>query len=427
MVFAQMTSRDGLRDIATCLNARTETLYHLGFTEPVAESTLADANETRDWRIWEDLAKSLMKKARPLYAGEDLGLDLDNTIYALDSTTIDLSLTLFPWADFRQTKAGIKLHTQIDLRGPLPACICITGARQHDVGWLDILLFEAGAFHLMDRGYMDFSRLILIANAGAFFVTRAKSNLQFTRHYSKPVDRFTGLRSDHVGKPTLPKSRNAFPVLLRKVRYYDSETSRELVFLTNNLEIPALTVAMLYKARWSIELFFRWIKGHLRIKHYYGTSPNAVKTQIWIAVSTYLIIAILHKQLKLPGTLHRTLQLLSVHPFEKITLNELLMKTDHRTFINSYPHQLNLLPLQPDICEGLCISYEETTFHLLSEGPSTYRDCQHPPSDRVQLPHWILEASLTIPTKRCPGRSTSSFPPGVLLCRLNSDSVTTNR
>ena len=342
MVFAQMTSRDGLRDIATCLNARTETLYHLGFSEPVAKSTLADANETRDWRIWEDLAKSLMKKARPLYAGEDLGLDLDNTIYALDSTTIDLSLTLFPWADFRQTKAGIKLHTQIDLRGPIPTCICITGARQHDVGWLDSLFFEAGAFYLMDRGYMDFSRLILIANAGAFFVTRAKSNLQFTRHYSKPVDRFTGLRSDHVGKPTLPKSRNAFPVLLRKVRYYDSETSRELVFLTNNLEIPALTVTMLYKARWSIELFFRWIKGHLRIKHYYGTSPNAVKTQIWIAVSTYLIIAILHKQLKLPGTLHRTLQLLSVHPFEKITLNELLMEADHRTFINSYPNQLNL-------------------------------------------------------------------------------------
>jgi len=342
MVFAQMTSRDGLRDIATCLNARTETLYHLGFTEPVAKSTLADANETRDWRIWEELAKSLMKKAKPLYAGEDLGLDLESTIYALDSTTIDLSLTLFPWADFRQTKAGIKLHTQIDLRGPIPTCICITGARQHDVGWLDSLFFEAGAFYLMDRGYMDFTRLILIANAGAFFVTRAKSNLQFTRHYSKPVDRFTGLRSDHVGKPTLTKSRKAFPVLLRKVKYYDSETSKELIFLTNNLEIPALTVAMLYKARWSIELFFRWIKGHLRIKHYYGTSPNAVKTQIWIAVSTYLIIAILHKQFKLPGTLHRTLQLLSVHPFEKVTLNELLMETDHGTFITSDHNQLNL-------------------------------------------------------------------------------------
>ena len=317
MVFAQMTSRDGLRDIATCLNARNETLYHLGFTEPVAKSTLADANETRDWRIWEDLAKSLMKKARPLYAGEDLGLDLDNTIYALDSTTIDLSLTLFPWADFRQTKAGIKLHTQIDLRGPIPTCICITGARQHDVGWLDSLFFEAGAFYLMDRGYMDFVRLALIANAGAFFVTRAKTNLQFTRHYSKTVDRLTGLRSDHVGKPTLEKSRKAFPMLLRRVKHIDLETGKEFVFLTNNLEIPALTVAMLYKLRWRIELFFRWIKGHLRIKHYYGTSPNAVKTQIWIAVCTYLIIAILHKQLKLPGTLHRT-------------------------FNNSDPNQLNL-------------------------------------------------------------------------------------
>jgi hypothetical protein len=342
MVFAQLTWREGLRDIATCLNARPATLHHLGFSQPVAKSTLADANEQRDWRIWEDLAKILMRKARPLYAGEDLGLDLENTIYALDSTTIDLSLTLFPWADFRQTKAGIKLHTQIDLRGPIPTCICITGARQHDVGWLDGLIFEAGAFYLMDRGYMDFARLILIANAGAFFVTRAKCNLQFTRHYSKPVDRFTGLRSDHVGKPTLAKSRKAFPVLLRKVRYFDSETGKELIFLTNNLEIPALTVAMLYKARWSIELFFRWIKGHLRIKHYYGTSPNAVKTQIWIAVSTYLMIAILHKQLKLPGTLHRTLQLLSVHPFEKVALNELLTETDHRSFINSDPNQLNL-------------------------------------------------------------------------------------
>ena len=342
MVFAQMTSRDGLRDIATCLNARPETLYHLGFTEPVAKSTLAEANENRDWRIWEDLAKSLIRKAKPLYAEEDLGIDLDNTIYALDSTTIDLSLTLFPWADFRQTKAGIKMHTQIDLRGPIPTCINITGARQHDVGWLDSLFFEAGAFYLMDRGYMDFTRLALIAQAGAFFVTRAKSNLQFTRHYSMPVNRLTGLRSDHVGKPSLQRSRKAFPVLLRRIKYVDLETGKEFAFLTNHLEIPALTVAMLYKLRWRIELFFRWVKGHLRIKHYYGTSPNAVKTQIWIAVCTYLIIAILHKQLKLPGTLHRTLQILSVHPFEKVPLNELLTETDHRTFMNSDPNQLNL-------------------------------------------------------------------------------------
>ena len=345
MVFAQLTWREGLRDIATCLNAKSSTLHHLGFTQPVAKSTLADANEQRDWRLWEDLAKTLMRKARPLYAGEDLGMELENTIYALDSTTIDLSLTLFPWADFRKTKAGIKLHTQIDLRGPIPTCIHVTGARQHDVGWLDNLIFEAGAFYLMDRGYMDFARLILIANSGAFFVTRAKSNLQFTRHYSIPVDRFTGLRSDHVGKPTLAKSRQAFPALLRKVRYYDSETGKELIFLTNNLEIPALTVAMLYKMRWRIELFFRWIKGHLRIKHFYGTSANAVKTQIWIAVSTYLMITILHKQLKLPGTLHRTLQLLSVHPFEKITLNELFTEIDHRTSLDMNCNQLNLFDL----------------------------------------------------------------------------------
>lgn len=342
MIFAQMTSRDGLRDIATCLNARSETLYHLGFTEPVAKSTLAEANESRDWRIWEDLAKSLIRKARPLYSGEDLGVDLDNTIYALDSSTIDLTLSLFPWADFRKTKAGIKLHTQIDLRGPIPTCIHITGARQHDVGWLDNLFFEAGAFYLMDRGYMDFARLALIANAGAFFVTRGKTNLQFTRHYSKPVDHLTGLRSDHVGKPALEKSRKDFPMLLRRVKYVDHEIGKQFVFLTNNLEIPALTVAMLYKLRWRIELFFRWIKGHLRIKHYYGTSANAVKTQIWIAVCTYLMIAILHKQLRLPGTLHRTLQVLSVHPFEKVTLNELLTETDHRTFIDPDPNQLKL-------------------------------------------------------------------------------------
>lgn len=342
MVFAQLTSRDGLRDIATCLNARLETLYHLGFTEKVARSTLADANESRDWRIWEDLAKNLIRKARPLYVDEDLGVDLDDTIYALDSTTIDLSLTLFPWADFRQTKSGIKMHTQIDLRGPIPTCIHVTGARQHDVGWLDELFFEAGAFYLMDRGYMDFTRLALIANAGAFFVTRAKSNLQFTRHHSLPVDRFNGLRSDHVGKPTIGKSRRGFPMLLRRIKYMDLETGKPFVFLTNNLEVPALSVAMLYKLRWRIELFFRWIKGHLRIKHYYGTSPNAVKTQIWIAVCTYLMIAILHKRLKLPGTLHRTLQVLSVHPFEKVTLNQLLMETDPRTYPNSDPKQLEL-------------------------------------------------------------------------------------
>jgi len=342
MAFAQLTWREGLRDIATCLNARNETLYHLGFREPVAKSTLADANDQRDWRLWEDLAKSLMRKARPLYAGEDLGLDIENTVYALDSTTIDLSLTLFPWADFRSTKAGIKMHTQIDLRGPIPTCIYITGARQNDILWLDHLLFEPGAFYVMDRGYMDFKRLNLIARAGAFFVTRAKDNLRFSRQQSFPVDYTTGLRSDQIGNPTLPKALDAFPSLLRRVRYYDAERKRYLVFLTNHLEIPALTVTKIYRLRWRIELFFRWIKGHLRIKHYYGTSPNAVKTQIWIAVAVYLMVAIIHKQLKLPGALHRTFQLLSIHPFEKIPLHELLTETNHEDFNTMNYNQLLL-------------------------------------------------------------------------------------
>lgn len=345
MSFAQLTWREGLRDIATCLNAKPEALYHLGFREPVAKSTLADANQQRDWRLWEDLARGLMRKARALYAGEDLGLELENTVYALDSTTIDLSLTLFPWADFRRTKAGIKMHTQIDLRGPIPTCISITGARQHDVLWLDRLLFEPGAFYVIDRGYMDFQRLNRIASAGAFFVTRAKDNLRFSRQRSLPVDYPAGLRSDQIGKPTLAKARDAFPSLLRKVRYFDADTGRDFVFLTNHLQIPALSVAKIYRLRWRIELFFRWIKGHLRIKHYYGTSPNAVKTQIWIAVAVYLMVAILHKQLALPGSLHRTLQLLSVHPFEKMPLHELLVETDFNSLASMDRNQMMLFDL----------------------------------------------------------------------------------
>ena len=345
MVFAQLTWREGLRDIVECLNARRETLYHLGFSSPVARSTLAEANEQRDWRIWEALAQGLIRKARPLYAGEDLGLDLDNTVYALDSTTIDLSLTLFPWADFRSTKAGIKLHTQLDLRGPIPSCILVTAAREHDVGWLDGLLFEPGAFYVLDRGYMDFARLARIADAAASFVTRAKSNLRFSRQFSMPVDRSTGLRSDQVGRPTLPGARRDFPHMLRRVRYFDETSGRCFVFLTNNLTIPALSVALLYKSRWQVEIFFKWVKGHLRVKHYYGNSANAVRTQIWIAVCTYVMIAILHKQLGLPGTLHRTLQLLSVHPFAKVPLAELLMETDSGNPTNPNPNQLSLWDL----------------------------------------------------------------------------------
>ena len=345
MAFAQLTWREGLRDIATCLNAKPEALYHLGFREPVAKSTLADANHQRDWRLWADLAKNLMRKARVLYAGEDLGLELANTVYALDSTTIDLSLTLFPWADFRRTKAGIKMHTQVDLRGPIPTCIHISNARQHDVRWLDELVFEPGAFYVIDRGYMDFKRLNRIGGAGAFFVTRAKDNLRFSRQRSLPLAAAAAVRSDQIGKPALPKARAAFPALLRKVRYFDVETQRNLVFLTNHLEIPALTVAMIYRLRWRIELFFRWIKGHLRIKHYYGTSPNAVKTQIWIAIAVYLMVAILHKQLSLPGTLHRTLQLLSVHPFEKAPLHELRAETEFKMPPTIAANQLLLLDL----------------------------------------------------------------------------------
>ncbi len=345
MTFAQLTWREGLRDIADCLNARPGALYHLGFREPVAKSTLADANEQRNWRIWQDLAQSLMKKARPLYAEEDLGLDIANTVYALDSTTVDLSLTLFPWADFRKTKAGIKMHTQIDLRGPIPTCIFISEARQHDVRWLDALIFEAGAFYIMDRGYMDFSRMNRISCSSAFFVTRAKSNLKFSRQRSMPVDYASGVRSDQMGRPTLSKAREEFPSLLRRIRYFDEENNRYFIFLTNNLSIPALTVAKLYRLRWRIELFFKWIKQHLRIKHYYGTSPNAVKTQIWIAVSVYLMVAILHKQLKLPGTLHRTLQLLSVHPFDKPPIYEQLTENRFRKTDAADSNQLMLFDL----------------------------------------------------------------------------------
>lgn len=345
MAFAQLTWREGLRDIADCLNAKPSALYHLGFRQPVAKSTLADANEQRDWRLWEDLAKGLIRKARALYATEELGLDIDNTIYALDSTTVDLSLTLFPWASFRATKSGIKMHTQIDLRGPIPTCIYISNARQHDVGWLDTLIFEPGAFYVMDRGYMDFGRLHHIARSGAFFVTRAKDNLRFSRQRSLAADRSGGVLSDQIGKPTLAKARKAYPSLLRRIRYWDSAKGRDFIFLTNHLEVPALSVADIYRLRWRIELFFRWIKGHLRIKHYYGTSNNAVKTQIWIAVSVYLMVAILHKQLNLPGSLHRTLQLLSVHPFEKVALHELLTETDFKYPAYSDYNQLTMWDL----------------------------------------------------------------------------------
>ena len=341
MGFAQLTWRESLRDIKECLNAKgAAALYHLGLREPVARVTLAEANEQRDWRLWQDLATGLIKRARRLYAGEDLGLDLDETIYALDSTTIDLSLQLFPWAEFRSTKAGVKLHTQLDLRGPIPVQIEVRAARSHDVLWLDTLIFEPGAFYLLDRAYMDFTRLAKIARAGAFFVTRAKDNLRFSRFGSNPKVFGSGVSSDQVGQPTLLKAREAFPWPLRRIRFVDPDTGKKLVFLTNHLEVPATTVAALYKNRWQIELFFRWIKQHLRIKHFFGTSPNAVKNQVWIAVSIYVLIAILHKELKLPGSLHRTLQILSVHPFEKIPLHQLLTETPDNFMDAHNPNQL---------------------------------------------------------------------------------------
>ena len=341
MGFAQLTWRESLRDIEECLNAKgPAALYHLGLREPVARVTLAEANEQRDWRLWQDLATGLIKRARRLYAGEDLGLELDETIYALDSTTIDLSLQLFPWAEFRSTKAGVKLHTQLDLRGPIPVHIEVRAARSHDVLWLDTLIFEPGAFYLLDRAYMDFTRLARIARAGAFFVTRAKDNLRFSRFGSNPKVFGGGVSSDQVGQPTLLKAREAFPWPLRRIRFVDPDTGKKLVFLTNHLEVPATTVAALYKNRWQIELFFRWIKQHLRIKHFFGTSPNAVKTQVWIAVSIYVLIAILHKELKLPGSLHRTLQILSVHPFEKIPLHQLLTETPDNFMDTHNPNQL---------------------------------------------------------------------------------------
>lgn len=345
MVFAQLTWREGLRDIEECLNARPEALHHLGFKGPVARSTLADANEQRPWRIWEEVAASLMRKARPLYLDEDPAQGVENTLYVLDSSTIDLSLTLFPWADFRKTKSGIKMHTQIDLRGTLPTCITIGSARPHDVLWLDELVFESGAFYLIDRGYMDFARLARIHDGGAFFVTRAKDGLRFARLYSQPVDRSTGLRSDQVGRPALAKSRTDYPGLLRRIVFYDKKTSRRLVFLTNHLTLPALSVATLYRLRWQIELFFRWIKGHLRLKHFYGTSENAVKTQIWIAMCVYLLVAILHKQLGLAEGLHRTFQLLSVNVFEKILLCQLLRKPEFKTNESNSCKQLMLIGL----------------------------------------------------------------------------------
>ena len=317
MAFAQLTYRESLRDIEACLRSMQGKLYHLGFRGKVARSTLADANESHDWRIFADFAQVLIAIARPLHARDTIGIDLDQALYALDSTTIDLCLSLFPWAKFRRRKAAVKMHTLLDLHGNIPTFIRVTSGDVHDVNLLDEILPEAGAFYVMDRAYIDFQRLFVFTLSSAFFVVRTKSNMLLQRRYSHPVDKSTGVRSDQTVILTSFESASAYPDALRRVSYFDAETNKRLRFLTNNFVLPALTIAQIYKCRWQVELFFKWIKQHLRIKAFYGTSENAVKTQIWIAVSVYVLVAIIRKRLRLEASLYQTLQILSVTLFEK--------------------------------------------------------------------------------------------------------------
>jgi hypothetical protein len=320
MAFAQLTYRESLRDIETCLRAIGSKLYHLGFKSTIARSTLADANESRDWRIYADFAQVLIAIARPLYAHDPIGVELHQSLYALDSTTIDLCLSLFPWARFRQHKAAVKMHTLLDLHGNIPTFIRITDGQVHDVNVLDEILPEAGAFYVLDRGYIDFERLFVFTLCSAFFVVRTKENLLLQRRYSHPVDKTTGVRSDHTVILTAIESAKAYPDPLRRVSYLDIETKKRLKFLTNNFALPALTIAQIYKSRWQVELFFKWIKQHLRIKSFYGTSENAVKTQIWIAVSIYVLVAIVRKRLALERSLYQILQILSITILEKVPI-----------------------------------------------------------------------------------------------------------
>jgi hypothetical protein len=317
MAFAQLTYRESLRDIEACLRSVQGKLYHLGFRGKVARSTLADANESHDWRIFADFAQVLIAIARPLHARDPIGVDLEQSLYALDSTTIDLCLSLFPWAKFRRRKAAVKMHTLLDLHGNIPTFIRVTSGDVHDVNLLDEILPEAGAFYVMDRGYIDFQRLFIFALSSAFFVVRTKSNVLLQRRYSHPVDKSTGVRSDQTVILTSFESASAYPDALRRVSYFDAETNKRLRFLTNNFVLPALTIAQIYKCRWQVELFFKWIKQHLRIKAFYGTSENAVKTQIWIAVSVYVLVAIIRKRLRLEASLYQALQILSITLFEK--------------------------------------------------------------------------------------------------------------
>jgi hypothetical protein len=345
MLFAQLTYRESLRDIEACLGAAPERLYHMGLTGPVSRSTLADANEQRDWRIYADLAQALIAEARPLYADEPLDVELDRTVYALDSSTIDLTLSLFPWASFRETKAAVKLHTLLDLRGSIPVFIWITDGKPHDVRVLDVLVPEPGSIYVLDRAYIDFERLWRLQEARAVFVTRAKKNLSYRRRYSSPCDRSTGIVCDQTIVLTGKTTREHYPLPIRRIRYRDPESHKTLVFLTNDLALPALTIAALYRNRWQVELFFKWIKQHLRIKAFYGTSPNAVKTQIWIAISAYVLVAILRKRLSIDRDLHTILQILSVYPFEKVPLFQLLTATPDLIDERSLRNQLTLFDL----------------------------------------------------------------------------------
>ena len=342
MAFAQLTYRESLRDIEACLRAQAGKLYHMGIKSRVSRSTLADANEVRDWRIHAELAQSLIGIARPLYSEEPFGIDLKNAVYALDASTIDLCLSVFPWAPFRSTKAAIKLHTLLDLRGNIPTFLHISDGKLHDVNVLDLLIPEPGAFYIMDRGYIDFERLHRLHEAGGYFVTRAKSNLKAQRRYSHPVDRRTGLICDQTIVLTGFYSRQDFDTPLRRIKFRDPKTCKRLVFLTNNFALPAITIADLYRCRWQVELFFKWIKQHLRIKVFFGTSENAVKTQIWIAVSVYVLVAIVKKRLNLSASLYEILQILSLTMFERIPLDQLLNKTVTDDIQALSANQLNL-------------------------------------------------------------------------------------
>ena len=342
LAFAQLTFRESLRDIEACLRAAPQKLYHMGIRSPVSRNTLANANQVRDWRIYADFAHGLIHEARNLYRNEPFGLELDQTVYALDATTIDLCLSLFPWAQFRRHKSAVKLHTLLDVRGSIPTVVIVTGGQIHEVNILDQLIWEAGAIYLMDRGYLDFRRLYRMHQCGAFFVTRAKKRFDCRRLYSQTVDKKTGLQCDQIVSLNNPIPKRGYPERLRRVRYYDVASKKRLVFLTNNFLLPALTITQLYRCRWQVELFFRWIKQHLRIKAFYGTSENAVRTQVWIAISVYVLVAIVKKRLNLERSLHSILQILSVSLFEKTSILQALSGSEYDEINYESSNQLNL-------------------------------------------------------------------------------------